>query len=290
MRGEARVGVLMERSVEMVVGVLGILKAGGAYVPLDPQYPAQRLEFMLEDAGIEALLTQERLVERLPSRAGQKHLILIDKDWEEIAVESAERVERCVSPENLAYIIYTSGSTGQPKGVMIQHRSAINLLRGLSEAVYSHHEDKRLRASLNAPLSFDASMQQLLLLLRGYTLHRAAGHPRRWRSPLELSGATRNRGADRTPSQLSVLLAAGLLKEGQASPRCFWSLEKRWTRGCGALWRAQGTKFFNIYGPTECTVDRRRVRYRPDGHADYWPARWRTRKSICSMNGSSLFP
>jgi non-ribosomal peptide synthetase component F/aryl carrier-like protein len=119
-RPEGRVGICVERSVEMVVGLLGILKAGGAYVPLDAEYPGERLRFMLADAQVEALLTQEQLLARLPEH--QARVVCLDRDWEEIGQQSEQNPQSGATADNLAYIIYTSGSTGTPKGVLVQHR------------------------------------------------------------------------------------------------------------------------------------------------------------------------
>lgn len=116
----------MERSVEMVVGLLGILKAGGAYVPLDPAYPTERLAFMLEDASVPVLLTFSQLVEALPKHKAR--IICLDTDWELIDRESKSNPKSGVTPDNLAYVIYTSGSTGTPKGVAIEHHSTVALL------------------------------------------------------------------------------------------------------------------------------------------------------------------
>jgi amino acid adenylation domain-containing protein len=115
-----------------VVGLLGILKAGGAYVPLDPSYPPERLAFMLEDARVPVLLTQEGLAPTLPPTPAQ--LLCLDREWGKIALASAANPMGAVSPENLAYVIYTSGSTGKPKGVMIIHRGLINYLSWCTEA------------------------------------------------------------------------------------------------------------------------------------------------------------
>src|ERR1700745_945396 len=100
----------MERSIEMIVGLLGILKAGGAYVPLDPEYPRERLAFMLEDSGAQVLLTQPRLVTPLPAAGAQ--LVCRDTAWQAIEAERAENLRGGASARNLAYVIYTSGSTG----------------------------------------------------------------------------------------------------------------------------------------------------------------------------------
>ncbi|MEW6738102.1 MAG: condensation domain-containing protein, partial [Acidobacteriota bacterium] len=115
---ETPVGVCLERSLEMVIGLLAILKAGGAYLPLDAEYPLERLAFMLEDAQIPILLTQESLLDRLPVHWGQ--VVCLDSEWAEIAGYGDENLEYEVEPDNLAYIIYTSGSTGIPKGIEIQ--------------------------------------------------------------------------------------------------------------------------------------------------------------------------
>jgi len=118
------VGICVERSLEMVVGLLGILKAGGAYVPIDPEYPKERLAFMLEDTSVAVLLTQKKLLAAL---SGQKaHVVCLDSDWELMAAESEENLACAATAENLAYVIYTSGSTGNPKGVMIPHRAICN--------------------------------------------------------------------------------------------------------------------------------------------------------------------
>ncbi|WP_414574322.1 AMP-binding protein, partial [Nostoc sp. CCY 9925] len=114
---EVRVGLCVERSLLMMVGLLGILKAGAAYVPLDPAYPEERLAFMLEDSQSYILLTQQELVTRLPNYSGQ--VLCLDMDWENIAQSSEDNYASEVTTNNLVYVIYTSGSTGKPKGVMV---------------------------------------------------------------------------------------------------------------------------------------------------------------------------
>ncbi|HUQ33985.1 MAG TPA: condensation domain-containing protein, partial [Pyrinomonadaceae bacterium] len=128
---ESLVGVCMERSVELVVGVLGVLKAGGVYVPLDPEYPKERLAFMIEDAGVSVLLTQKRVAANLPEITTGPSALLVDADWESlIAVETDENLRSAgAAAENTAYVLYTSGSTGRPKGVSITHRGVNRLVR-----------------------------------------------------------------------------------------------------------------------------------------------------------------
>src|SRR5579859_832435 len=113
-RPEMRVGICLERSFEMVVGLLGILKAGGAYLPLDPSYPPERLAYVLRDGQVAALLTQERFRSQLLSYGGK--VLALDEQWDEISEESDANLENITGLENLVYVIYTSGSTGQPKG------------------------------------------------------------------------------------------------------------------------------------------------------------------------------
>jgi amino acid adenylation domain-containing protein len=153
---EVLVGICVHRSLEMVIGILGILKAGGAYLPLDPEYPQDRLTFMLKDAGVRVLLTEEQLVSVMTQHSGE--LICLDRDWAEIAQQGQENLAVSMNAHNLAYVIYTSGSTGQPKGVEIAHQSLLNLV------VWHHHCFGVLpsdRVTLLAGPAFDASVWEL---------------------------------------------------------------------------------------------------------------------------------
>jgi non-ribosomal peptide synthetase component F len=126
---EIVVGLCVERSLEMVIGLLGILKAGGAYLPLDPNYPQERLAYMLADArvAVPVLVTQAELVEQLPS-GQQARVVCLDTDWSTIAGQPGQLPVSAAEPGHLAYVIYTSGSTGQPKGVMVRKRSSVPTL------------------------------------------------------------------------------------------------------------------------------------------------------------------
>ncbi|HEX8773698.1 MAG TPA: amino acid adenylation domain-containing protein, partial [Pyrinomonadaceae bacterium] len=152
---EVRVGVYLERSIEMIVGLLAILKAGGAYVPLDTQSPAARIDFMLEDAGVALLITREGLAQQLSTGAT---LLKLDSELEEIDKESEANPRSGVVAQNLAYVIYTSGSTGKPKGVMIQHESLLNLIFWHREAYGVSASD---RATQLAGVAFDASVWEI---------------------------------------------------------------------------------------------------------------------------------
>jgi amino acid adenylation domain-containing protein len=157
---ESLVAVCLERTVDLLVALLGILKAGGAYVPLDPSYPLGRLRFMLEDTLADAVVTQEHLGSRLPA-VGCKQLWL-DQEQEQLAQESAARPERRSQPQSLGYVIYTSGSTGRPKGVAIEHRSTVALLQWAQE-VYGTEELAAVLASTS--ICFDLSVFEMFLPL-----------------------------------------------------------------------------------------------------------------------------
>ena len=118
----------VERSPEMMIGILAILKAGGAYVPLDPAYPRERLEFMLSNAEVEVLLTSESLLLTLPQMTHVTNVVCLDRDWEVISQKADQNPVAAAQPHHLAYVIYTSGSTGEPKGVAMEHHSLVNLL------------------------------------------------------------------------------------------------------------------------------------------------------------------
>lgn len=150
------VGICIERSLEMVIGMLGILKAGGAYLPLDLSLPRERLAFMLEDAEVTLLLTQDTLLHLLPEHRARA--ICLDTAWSTIAQESSERPASPVTAENLAYVLYTSGSTGMPKGVAMQHRPLHNLVQWQVQNSALSHGARMLQFS---PLNFDASFTDL---------------------------------------------------------------------------------------------------------------------------------
>ncbi len=154
------VGICVQRSLNMMVGLLGILKAGGAYVPLDPKYPKERLAFMLEDTQASVLLTQQQLVQELPTN--QANVICLDADWNTIAQESTANPYSRVIAQSLAYVIYTSGSTGKPKGVMISQGALVNFLYSMREQLTITQQDILLATT---SLSFDIAGLELYLLL-----------------------------------------------------------------------------------------------------------------------------
>jgi amino acid adenylation domain-containing protein/non-ribosomal peptide synthase protein (TIGR01720 family) len=163
---ETLVGICVERSLEMIVGLLGILKAGGAYVPLDPGYPVERLSFMLSDSQVSVLLTQQKLLENLPT--SKTNLVCLDQDWQEISQYSQENLVNTVTPQDLAYVIYTSGSTGQPKGVMIQHQSLVSFTETIKGEYGITNKERILQF---ASISFDVAAEEIYpCLTSGATL------------------------------------------------------------------------------------------------------------------------
>ena len=163
-QADSRVGVCMERSVNLVVAVLGVLKAGGAYVPLDPDYPAERLEYMARDAGLVALVTADDVGSSLAPHGVP--VVDLTADAESLADESSQRPAGNVTAENLAYVIYTSGSTGRPKGVMIEHRNVVNFFAAMEDRV--PHSDGGTWLAVTS-LAFDISVLELLWpLTRGF--------------------------------------------------------------------------------------------------------------------------
>lgn len=168
MGADVLVGICVERSLEMVIGILGILKAGGAYVPLDPDYPRERIAYMIEDARPQVVLTKMSLLEVLPERIRS---LCLDTQWAVIDQESNTNLPRHTCPQNLAYVIYTSGSTGKPKGSQIENRNLVNYLSWASRYYYRNGVDGATFA-LYSSLSFDLTVTSMFFpLIRGKTVH-----------------------------------------------------------------------------------------------------------------------
>jgi amino acid adenylation domain-containing protein/thioester reductase-like protein len=242
---EVLVGLCVERSPVMVVALLGILKAGGAYLPLDPTYPPERLAFMLEDSQAAVLVTQERLLPRLPEHRAR--VVRLDTDRDRIARERNDNPISPVKSQNLAYVIYTSGSTGKPKGVMVAHRGVGNMAAAQARAFGLRAEDRILQF---ASLSFDASIFEIVMaLLNGGTL--CLGTPASLLPGPALSQLLRDQAvttATLPPSALAAMpveefpALRNMIVAGEA---CSAELVRDW---------ASGRHFFNAYGPTEATV------------------------------------
>jgi amino acid adenylation domain-containing protein len=246
------VGVAAERSVELMVGLLGVLKAGGGYVPLDPSYPAERLAFMMDDAAVPVLLTQDRLLGSVPS--GHARVLCLDSGWSAVAAEPATRPRAGGDPRNAAYCIYTSGSTGQPKGAVNTHRGIVNRLLWMQGEYGLTPGEGVLQKT---PVSFDVSVWELFWpLLTGarVVFARPGGH----QDSAYLAGLIQRERITTlhfVPSMLQVFLEEPHLRDctslrrviasGEALPR---ELEERF----GARVEAE---LHNLYGPTEAAVD-----------------------------------
>jgi len=249
---EVLVGICVERSLEMIVGLLGIFKAGGAYVPLDPTYPKDRLFHMLS-SQVSVVLTTEKSIAQLPKQIAD--VVRLDTDWGVIEQMSEENPLSNVQATNLAYVMYTSGSTGKPKGVMIEHRSVLNLATGLHQAIYVHYQDSQLRVTVNGSLSFDTSVKQIIQLLYGHTLEIVPQAIRLDGNAL-LSFLQKHKidVFECTPSQLGMLIAAGLLASKSAPKAMLVAGEKIDESTWLALQQVENINFYNLYGPTEYTV------------------------------------
>ncbi|HEX2225105.1 MAG TPA: amino acid adenylation domain-containing protein, partial [Thermoanaerobaculia bacterium] len=250
---DGRVGVLLERSPEMSVALLGILQAGAAYVPLDPTHPAERLAILIESSGARVVLAQARLRHLLPGRG--ERAVFLDEGWEEIASRPDTAPAIQVGEENLAYVMFTSGSTGAPKGVMIPHRGIVNRLVWMQETYRLRPEDRILQKT---PFSFDVSLWELFSpLLAGARLVYA--RPEAHKDPaylVDLISQERITAVHFVPSMLQAFLetpgVSGLTSlrlvtaSGEALPpdvvRRFYG-------------RISGVELHNLYGPTEASVE-----------------------------------
>ncbi|HSF40221.1 MAG TPA: amino acid adenylation domain-containing protein [Thermoanaerobaculia bacterium] len=254
---ESRVGIHLEREPEMVVTLLAVLKAGGAYVPFDAGHPAERLRFLMQDAGLAALVTRERL---RPAGAETIRTVLVDPggaDAEAVSREGTTPPPRLAGPDNAAYVIYTSGSTGLPKGVVVTHRGLVNYLCWARTA-YGTSPGKG--APVHSPLGFDLTVTSLFVpLLTGAPITLVPEEDGIG-ALAEALCAPRVRGegafglAKITPAHLGLLRQ--LTADGEPPPSAACLViggDALWAADI-APWRRQGTRIFNEYGPTETVV------------------------------------
>jgi amino acid adenylation domain-containing protein len=253
---EVLVALRVERSLEMIIGLLGILKAGGAYVPLDPAYPKNRLTFMLKDAQVPVLLTQARLVAGLPQLDAK--VICLDSAWETLSHESGENPSTSTLLENLAYVIYTSGSTGQPKGVLVSHGAIADHCRNAQEYFELDSRDVVLQF---ASLSFDVSLEEILPTLivgaRLVIMGTNIWHPPEFHRKISEFGLT--------VLNLPTAYWQELAKEWADVPELLSNIQPRLFIVGGdtmlpdvlKLWQqtpVNSIRLLNAYGPTETTI------------------------------------
>ncbi|NJR49193.1 MAG: amino acid adenylation domain-containing protein [Leptolyngbyaceae cyanobacterium CSU_1_3] len=245
------VGICIERSLEMVIGLLGILKAGGAYVPLDPSYPPERLAFMMADAQVPVLLTQSSLLPQLPPQA---QVICLDTDWQTIAQSSVETPLSPVTPDHLAYVIYTSGSTGKPKGAMNTHKGICNRLLWMQDAYQLSDCDRVLQKT---PFGFDVSVWEFFwTLMTGARLVVARPEGHKDSAYLaQLIAEQQITTLHFVPSMLQAFLQEPNLEGCQCLKRVICSGEALPFELQERCFDRLNAELHNLYGPTEAAVD-----------------------------------
>lgn len=252
MTRDAKVAILLERSAEMVVGLLAILKAGGAYVPLDPDYPPDRLRFMLEDCGAMVLLTDSRLLESLSECAAT--VVCVDADAEAISQQSTDNLGLRLSPDNLAYIIYTSGSTGQPKGAMVPHRGVMNCIAWMQESYTLTPADRFLcKTSLN----FDASVWEIFWPLMAGASLMVARHDGQKNAAYLAESIVRHgvTAAYFVPSMLALFIEEPLLSEARTVRKVICGGESISGETVQHFYnRLPWAELHHSYGPTETSI------------------------------------
>ncbi|RUR75337.1 non-ribosomal peptide synthetase [Chlorogloeopsis fritschii PCC 9212] len=246
------VGICVERSLLMVIGLLGILKAGGAYVPLDPEYPQERLAFMLENSQTSVLLTQQHLLESLPTYTTQ--LICLDSNWQTIAQEDIDNPISNIIFDNLAYVIYTSGSTGRPKAAMNTHRGICNRLLWMQDYCQLTAADRILQKT---PFSFDVSVWEFFLpLLFGarLVLAKPGGHQDS-NYLAQLIAEQQITTVHFVPSMLQIFLEEPKIDNCGCLKRVICSGEALPVKLEKLFFRRLNAELHNLYGPTEAAVD-----------------------------------
>ncbi|MDF3932682.1 non-ribosomal peptide synthase/polyketide synthase [Pseudomonas citronellolis] len=246
------VGVAAERSVELVLALLAIVKAGGAYVPMDPDYPQERLQHMLDDSGVQLLLTQEHLLQRLP--ASRARTFCLDSQRDQYAGLDGSDLPTQGSPDNLAYLIYTSGSTGKPKGAGNSHAALVNRLHWMQREYRLTAADRVLQKT---PFSFDVSVWEFFWpLLAGATLVVAAPGAHRDPAALrEVIVAAEVSVLHFVPSMLQLFLASGELQRCPSLQQVMCSGEALPYELQQQFRQRHGARLHNLYGPTEAAID-----------------------------------
>ena len=251
------VAMLIESPHETIVSILGIQKAGGAYMPIDPEWPAERIEFMLQDSRASVVISKAQHIAKIPEGMP---VLCVDQDREKIQTYSAKNPQSAITAQDVAYAIYTSGSTGKPKGSLVLHRGVVNLVSGLEKILYAYYNG-HLKVAQVASFTFDASVQQIFAsLLLGHTLYPIPASMKRDMSQLipyllqhEIDVI------DGTPSLWEMMVNSGIMDEpslklkhiiigGEALPV---DILRRYQAGA----YGKATRWTNVYGVTESSVD-----------------------------------
>ncbi|AVZ29691.1 non-ribosomal peptide synthetase [Nodularia spumigena] len=250
---EIPVGIYIERSLEMVIGILGILKTGGCYVPLDPAYPVSRLTYFIDETNISVLLTQSSLLDKLPNYDGK--ILALDTDLQEISQTSENNPTTLVNPDNAIYIIYTSGSTGTPKGVINNHRGVSNRLYWMQQQYNLEIGEPVLQKT---PFSFDVSVWEFFwTLLNGGCLVMAKpeGH-QDTNYLLEIIEQQQITTLHFVPAMLGVFLEEpNLTARCRSVKRVICSGEALSIEIQNRFFRSLNAELHNLYGPTEAAID-----------------------------------
>jgi amino acid adenylation domain-containing protein/non-ribosomal peptide synthase protein (TIGR01720 family) len=250
-----RVGICLERSPAMIIGLLGILKAGGAYLPLDPEYPKERLAFMLADAQPEMVITTQPLLENLPEHgASVSYVVCLFDESDSISQQSEENPRSFTFEEDLAYVIYTSGSTGQPKGVMISHRSVSNLMQWTAREFPLDQSDRML---LKYSISFDAAIEEIFhpLISGAGLVIVPPGCQYDVGYLVELMCEQQVTAIDLVPTMLNALIEDARIKKCRSLLRVTSGGEVLSAELKDRVYRLLGeVELVNMYGPTEAAI------------------------------------
>src|SRR3990167_4760403 len=251
-KADTLIGICVERSVEMLIGILGILKAGGAYVPIDPEYPEERVQFILEDTGSRLILKQSHLLAGLDEVNSKVTRLLLDQ--EPYSQEEQTNLSTRIQSKDLAYVIYTSGTTGKPKGVMVEHISLFNHMFWMKEAFKMNKDDVILQRT---SISFDASIWELFLpLIMGIpSILCPAAVQRDLAALLNLIHKYKITIAQFVPSLLKILLNQKEVNIAQSLRLVFCGGELLSVNLLYLFRQKLNAKLYNLYGPTEATID-----------------------------------